>query len=334
MTKIAFLGVAHIHVPGFARMIAGRDDFAVSTVYDDDAARRAHWAKITGGRAVTSVADALDGCDGIVITGQTDIHADLVAAAVKAKKPLFVEKPLGLAGPDAYAMAEQIEQAGVIFQTGYFQRSFQPQRKIKELITSGSLGRITKVTASNCHSGALGDWFKKRPDAPGEDWNWMTDVKQAGVGAFGDLGTHALDILLWWLGDAAKVTAQIDTVTNTYGCDESGQGLLRFANNATATLTAGWVDRADPVTYLVSGTEGMAAVVDGKLFVTKNGKLDLSTPEVDLPPAAPHAFELYLDAAAGRTPAVPLVGAREAAYRSAVMAAMYKGAEAATWEKP
>jgi predicted dehydrogenase len=315
-------------------MLAARSDYRVTAVWDEEPARRAHWAKATGGREAASAADAIDNADGIVINSQTDRHADLVATAVKARKPLFVEKPLGMAAADAYAMADTIEAAGVIFQTGYFQRSAPAQRRIKQLIEAGDLGRITKATASNAHSGAIGDWFRHRPDAPGEDWNWMTDTKQSGVGAFGDLGTHALDILLWWLGDAARVTAQIDNVTNTYGCDESGQGMIRFTSGTTATLTAGWVDQADPVSYLVSGTEGLAAVIGGQLFVTRDGKLDLSKPEADLPASAPHAFELYLDAVAGREPAVPLVTAREAAYRSAAMGAMYDGAKNATWVEP
>ena len=29
----------------------------------------------------------------------------------------------------------------------------------------------------------------------------MADPAQAGVGGFGDLGTHSLDILLWLMGD-------------------------------------------------------------------------------------------------------------------------------------
>ena len=86
--------------------------------------------------------------------------------------------------------------------------------------------------------------------------------------------------------------------------------------------------------YTVSGTEGHVAIIGGKLFVTKDGHFDLAKPETDLPRAAPHAFELFLDSVAGREPIVPLVTAKEAAYRSAVMEAMYEGANANTWVVP
>ena len=228
MTKISFVGVAHIHVPGFVSMLKKHTDVQVAAVWDADPARRSHWAKATGAREVDSAEEAIAAADAVVITSQTDGHAPLVAAVAKSKKHVFVEKPLGMAHADAAEMAAAIEATGVIFQTGYFMRSEAPVQAIKKLIDSGALGQITKATASNAHSGAIGDWFKKKPDARAEDWNWMTDVKQSGVGAFGDLGTHVLDILISWFGDVTRVTAQIDNVTNTYGCDESGQGLIRL----------------------------------------------------------------------------------------------------------
>jgi hypothetical protein len=55
-------------------------------------------------------------------------------------------------------------------------------------------------------------------------------------------------------------------------------------------------------------------------------------PWTDLPPAWPHAFELFLDALVGKSHA-PLVAPREAAVRSAVMEAMYVAARQHCWEK-
>src|SRR5690606_24945311 len=110
------------------------------------------------------------------------------------------------------------------------------------------------------HSGSLGGWFDT-------DWLWMTDLAQAGVGAFGDLGTHSLDILMWLMGDVTRVTASIGVATGRYGaCDEYGEGLLDFANGVVGTLAAGWVDVAHPVNVIVSGTEGHAYVSENQLF--------------------------------------------------------------------
>jgi predicted dehydrogenase len=121
--------------------------------------------------------------------------------------------------------------------------------------------------------------------------------------------------------------------TGRYGdCDEYGEGLLRFANGAVGSLAAGWVDIADPVKLLISGTEAHAHVLNGQIFLKSDNVpgADGETPWTDLPAPWPHAFELFLDAVTGASN-VPLVPVREAAYRSTVMAAMYQAAKDHTW---
>ena len=95
----------------------------------------------------------------------------------------------------------------------------------------------------------------------------MADPKIAGVGAFGDLGTHKLDILMWMLGDLESVTGDIRAVTHRYGdCDETGEALLQFKSGVIGTLAAGWVDIEDPVKLQISGTQGHAVIFNDKLY--------------------------------------------------------------------
>jgi predicted dehydrogenase len=60
---------------------------------------------------------------------------------------------------------------------------------------------------------------------------------------------------------------------------------------------------------------------------------DGSHPWTDLPSPLPHAFELFLDALAGRR-GLPLVTPREAADRVAVMEALYQSATRDRWTAP
>ncbi|MCB0131811.1 MAG: gfo/Idh/MocA family oxidoreductase, partial [Caldilineaceae bacterium] len=164
-------------------------------------------------------------------------------------------------------------------------------------------------------------------------WLWMTDPVQAGVGAFGDLGTHSLDIMMWLMGDIARVAATVDVaVDNYHGCDEFGEGLMVFANGVVGSLAAGWVDVANPVTLELSGTEGHAYVCNGQLFFKSEhvGGADGLTPWTDLPDAWPHAFELFLDAISGKEHP-PLVTVEEAAARSVVMEAFYQAVAQQSW---
>ncbi len=328
MKQLALVGCAHIHTPGFVKRLQARDDVTVTTVWDHEHARAEKWANETGAQKVNDVRAIWsdDQIDGVIICSETDRHQPLVEAAAAAKKHLFVEKPLGIGPADALAMASAIEEAGVLFQTGYFQRGNPIHLFLREQIQAGHFGKITRIRHSNCHAGSLGGWFDT-------DWRWMADLGQAGVGGFGDLGTHSLDILMWLLGDVARVTATVGVATGRYGdCDEYGEGLLEFSNGTVATLAAGWVDVAHPINLIVSGTEGHAYACNNQLFFKSSHVegADGETPWTALPDAWPHAFELFLDALVGKSD-IPLVSPQEAAARSIVMAALYQGANGKEW---
>lgn len=329
MPTVALLSAAHIHTPNFIKRMNDRSDVQVKYVWDDDAQRGQKAAEQLGAE-IAELYDILadETIDAVIICSETSKHENLVLPAVNAKKHLFVEKPLGFASADAYQMAKAINNAGLIFQTGFFSRGFPYHRFLKEQVDKGHFGTITRIRHSNCHQGSLAGWFDK-------DWRWMADPEIAGVGAFGDLGAHSLDILLWLMGDVEEVSASMNVVTGRYGdCDESGEGLLKFKNGAIGTLAAGWVDIVHPFRLQISGTEGHALVLGDDLYFQSQHVENSNIKQVwnDLPEALPHAFELFFDALAGKD--VPLISASEAAYENAVMEALYKAAASQSWVAP
>ena len=331
MQTVALVGCAHIHTPGFVNRLKARPDVRVKYTWDPVPGKAQKNAAALGATAVDTVKTVWQDKEvtAVVICSETNRHRELVRAACASGKHLFVEKPLGMGATDAYAMAAAIEKAGVLFQTGYFMRGMPVHQFLKEQIAAGAFGKITRIRGSNCHHGSLAGWFDS-------EWRWMADPSIAGCGAFGDLGTHALDIMLWLMGPPSQVTGHVAVVTGRYGdCDESGEALLRFPDGAVGSLAAGWVDLSDPVTLQISGTEGHAVVIDGQLYFKSNRVAGADGQEVctALPAALPHAFDLFLDASGGGS-AAHLVGATEAALRSAVMAAIYKAAARTAWVTP
>ena len=225
------------------------------------------------------------------------------------------------------------DEAGVLFQIGHFMRGFPHYRVIKSWIDDGTLGRITRIRHSNVHQGAVAEIFDRGRGWYEDGWLWMTDTERAGMGGFGDLGAHSLDLLMWLMGDVSSVTAQVDRLLGKYACDEYGEGMLRFANGAIGSLAAGWVDVLRPLELLVSGTEGVAYVDNGKLFLKSDNLSGADGSQwADLPEALPHAFVMFLEALDGAD--MPLISAKEAADRSAVMQAFYQAAATNTWVQP
>ena len=328
---LGWAGCAHIHTPGFINLLNGRKDVRVKYVWDHDTARAAKRGKELKAAVVTNLNDIWSDpqVKAVVICSETNRHPALVHAAAKAGKHMFVEKPLGITAKESHAMAAAIEQARLLFMTGYFMRSMPQHLFLKEEISKGNFGKITRVRGSNCHSGSLGGWFDT-------EWRWMADPAISGVGAFGDLGTHSLDILMWLMGDVAEVTADINIITGRYAkCDESGEAIIKFKSGVTGTLAAGWVDVDNPVSLLISGTEGHAVIMNGDLYY-KSSKVkgaEGKEPWTKLPSATPLPMDLFVDSVAGKR-GLPLVAPHEAAARVSVMEAMYKGAQKRSWVKP
>jgi predicted dehydrogenase len=328
---MAFVGCAHIHTPQYVTLLGQRKDVKVKSVWDPEAARAEKYAKPLNAKVVKNADDIWNDPEitAVVITSETNRHPELISAAAKARKHMFAEKPLGITAQESYAMADAIEKANLLFTTGYFMRADPKHIFLKDEIAKGNLGKITRARGSNCHNGSLGGWFDT-------DYRWMADTKISGIGGFGDLGTHKLDILMWLLGDVETATAELKAVTNRYGdVDECGEGLIKFKSGVIATLGAGWVDVADPVTLLISGTEGHAMILDDRLYykTKKVEGADGKEPFGQLPRRSKAPMDQFVDAVAGAKDQ-PLVTPREAAARVAVMEAMYKGSKDHTWVKP
>jgi predicted dehydrogenase len=325
---LALLGAAHMHTPMFLGMLKTREDVKVAAVWDQQPARAAKYAAECGARVANTAAEALGdvGVAGVVILSETSLHAPLATAAAQARKHVFIEKPLGVGSKDAAEIAHAIEQAGVRFTSGYHLRTVPKHIFIKDNIAQGHFGKLVRVHSSFCNDCVLQGSFD-------DELKWTVDPQWGALGSFADIGTHALDLLMWLVGPVEAVAADLRTVTNRYpNCDEIGQALLRFRSGVTGTISAGWVEPENPVSLQVTGTEGHAVVFNDRLYLRtkKVPGADGARPWGKLPPGPDHPLLQFVNALAGQ-PDQPLVTPREALTRVQVMEALYQSARDRTW---
>ncbi len=332
MQITAFLGVAHIHTPGFIAQLSGRNDVHVKAVYDHDAQRgqmRADELDATFAADVDAILDDAE-ITSVIIASETVHHRDLAVRAAAAGKHVFIEKPLATNLEDTQAIQEAIEKAGVVFQTGFFLRGQSAIQFLKQEVMAGNLGKITRMRFTNCHAGALMGYFDT-------EWHWIAEKELAGGGGFADLGAHALDIILWTLrsasggpcGEVERVAGFIGTQLGRYeNIDEYGSGLIQFSSGAIAEVEASWVDAKLRSPIEVNGTQGQIQISgDTILYYSELVEgADGSEWQGTLPEAAPHAFALFWDKLEGKQSVIKLVGVEEAAAESRVMAQMYHAA--------
>ncbi len=136
-----------------------------------------------------SLEAALEGADLAVIASPPALHASQCAIALKSGLHVFCEKPLALAAADAQALIATAEACGRLLAVGLIRRHLPAARAIKALLAAGTLGTPRSVC-----------WFEGGPfDWPVAGPGYFS-AAQSGGGILQDIGTHALDLLAWWLG--------------------------------------------------------------------------------------------------------------------------------------
>jgi predicted dehydrogenase len=176
--------------------------------------------------------------------------------------PLFVEKPLGRDAAEARRIAAVIDRAGVPFATGFFLRFLPALREVRDLLRDGRLGEVVSAYASFTHDGLPSGAFA------GET-AWMLDPDRAGVGAFGDLGTHLLDALRWLRPGAELAVRNAHlTVAADQAVEVAGTALLTWGETVPCTVSTSWVSKPGGLSVRLEGTDATAVVEGGRLTVS------------------------------------------------------------------
>jgi predicted dehydrogenase len=268
MVGYAFMGRAHsqawrnvasfFDLPLRPRMaaICGRDQAAVAA-----AAARLGWpAWETDWKRLVQ----RDDVDLVDVCTPGSSHAEISIAALEAGRHVLCEKPLANTVEEARAMAAAAERAatgGVRAMVGFNFRRVPAVALARELVAAGRLGAIRHVRAAYLASHALD------PELP---LAWRHQASEAGSGALGDLGAHAVDLAQHLAGDRiAGVSALTETFVRErplpggggargpVTVDDAALFIARFAGGALGSFEA---------TRLATGhTEGLRVELNGEL---------------------------------------------------------------------
>jgi predicted dehydrogenase len=135
-----------------------------------------------------------DNIEGVVNALPHYLHAPVTIEFLERGIPVLVEKPMALNLGEAETMVKAASARGVVLQVGLMYRFCNGARVVKRAIDEGWLGELRSFTVE---WGFVYDW----PVASG----FFFSKQQAGGGVLIDLGSHVLDLLLWWLGDVVDV---------------------------------------------------------------------------------------------------------------------------------
>nr|WP_261167148.1 Gfo/Idh/MocA family oxidoreductase [Microbacterium sp. Marseille-Q6965] len=236
MIGYGFMGAAHSQawrtaprvydLPRSVEMavIVGRDAAAVGAARD-----RWGWAEAATDWREVVARDDIDVID-IVTPGSS--HADIAIAALEAGKHVLCEKPLANTVAEAAAMTRAAEAArarGVRAMLGFTYRRVPALTHARDLVAAGRIGTVHQVRASYRQ-----DWLVD-PNAP---LSWRLRKDQAGSGALGDIGAHAVDLVQFVTGQRVeRVTGVLDTIVRQRPVETERTGIAGVGGSERGEVT-------------------------------------------------------------------------------------------------
>ena len=125
----------------------------------------------------------------IYIATPPSSHATFAIMAMKAGKPVYVEKPLAASYEDCARINRISEQTGVPCFVAYYRRYLPYFQRVMDIVKNGVIGEVTNVQIRFSVPPRYLDYNSS------ESLPWRLQPDIAGGGYFYDLAPHQLDIL-------------------------------------------------------------------------------------------------------------------------------------------
>jgi predicted dehydrogenase/threonine dehydrogenase-like Zn-dependent dehydrogenase len=184
--------------------------------------------------------------DAVLVATRHDLHAQVAAAALRANKAVFVEKPMALSGDELDDLLDAAHSSGGVLQVG-FNRRFAPTYQQLKARFSSAKRRGPLVMAYRVNAGAV---------AP---TSWIVDPIQGGGRLIGEV-CHMLDLLIDLAG--APVTSVYTQPIAAAAADDVLLTLSFGDGSIGAIVYASAGDRSMPKEQLEVLGSGNAAVLD------------------------------------------------------------------------
>jgi UDP-N-acetyl-2-amino-2-deoxyglucuronate dehydrogenase len=195
--------------------------------------------------------------DLVILGSPSGLHATQGIAAARQGLHVLTEKPIEINLKRADEMIEAARISGVKLGV-IFQDRIKPHiRQLKNWLDHGLLGKPLFVDARV-------KWY--RPPEYYSNSRWRGTLALDGGGALINQGVHTVDLLLWLLGDVARVQARIATLLHKIEAEDTAAALLEFSSgalgmfHATTAAYPGYPRRVE-----ITGTEGTVILEHDRL---------------------------------------------------------------------
>lgn len=159
----------------------------------------------------------------VYIATPPSTHATFAIMAMKAGKPVYIEKPMAANYEDCCRVNRISEKCGVPCFVAYYRRYLDYFKKVKQMVDEGRIGNVINVQIR----------FAVPPrdlDYNSKNLPWRVQADIAGGGYFYDLAPHQIDLLQQMFGPIIEAEGYTANRGGLYETEDSVSGCFRFAN--------------------------------------------------------------------------------------------------------
>jgi len=213
-----------------AAALQGQEDCYLVGGFHHNREKADQWASAYGCRAFYSLEEMLADpeIDAVSVTTPSGYHLEPALAAIRAGKHVLIEKPMEITEERIRLLIESARQHHVLL-CGIFQSRFQDApRLLKKAVEEGRFGTITLADAQF-------KWYRSQAYYDSGAWRgtWAVD----GGGVLMNQGIHAIDLLLFLMGDPVEVSGRITTLAHErIEVEDTAVATLRFRNGALGII--------------------------------------------------------------------------------------------------
>ena len=165
----------------------------------------------------------------IYIATPPSSHATFAIMAMRAGKPVYIEKPLAASYNDCIRINRISEQTGVPCFVAYYRRYLPYFQKVKEIIQNGTIGKVINIQIRFSVPPRDLD-YKNEKELP---WRLQPDI--AGGGYFYDLAPHQIDLLQNIFGVITRAHGYPANRAHLYKAEDSVSACFFFENGVTGS---------------------------------------------------------------------------------------------------
>ncbi|OAQ40565.1 oxidoreductase [Pedobacter psychrophilus] len=208
----------------------------------------------------------------IYIATPPAFHKDYAIQAMKARKNVYIEKPVTLTVDECEELIEVEKQTNQKVTVAHYRRALPLFVKLKELIESGIIGEIRIIDLKLLQQ-PNSDMIAK------SDENWRLNPVISGGGLFYDLAPHQLDILVHILGAPIFSQGFSKNQAQNSEADDMTVGQILFKNNIT--FSGIWNFNAYPNNEIeqceIIGSQGkiIFSFFSNEMALIKNGQTEV-----------------------------------------------------------